>query len=134
VSLVAGRDAWRDLIGAWHRPEQAVSAGRPTRFDVEVDEVNDRARCGHSQALAHEQAALVEVLGDHARTIRPTVSQPILSRPQIGVRAICWASHATTSSKSRVCAAPGRAHGTAPSGCRSRGSADVAARTRSRSG
>src|SRR5215203_2764588 len=45
-------------------------------------------------------------------TIRPTVSQPTRSRPQIAVRAICWASHATTSSKSRVCAAPGRAHGT----------------------
>ena len=45
-------------------------------------------------------------------TIRPTVSQPIRSSPAIGVLAICWASHATTSSKSRVCGASGRAHGT----------------------
>jgi hypothetical protein len=35
-------------------------------------------------------------------TIRPTVSQPIRSNPAIGVLAICCASHATTSSKSRV--------------------------------
>jgi len=48
-------------------------------------------------------------------TIVPTVFHPIRSSPAIGVLAICWASHATTSSKSRVCAAPGRAHGTASS-------------------
>ena len=35
-------------------------------------------------------------------TIRPTESQPIRSSPAIGVLAICWASHAQTSSKSRV--------------------------------
>jgi hypothetical protein len=45
-------------------------------------------------------------------TMRPTVSQPIRSNPAIGVLAICWASHATTSAKSRVCCAPARAHGT----------------------
>src|SRR3954452_9337996 len=44
--------------------------------------------------------------------MRPTVSQPIRSRPAIGVLAICCASHATTSSRSRVCWEPGRAHGT----------------------
>src|SRR4051794_41914207 len=41
-------------------------------------------------------------------TTRPTVSQPTRSSPVIGVLAICCASQATTSSKSRVCAAPGR--------------------------
>src|SRR4029079_19739613 len=30
---------WRDLIGAWHRPKQAVSAGRPNLVEAEVDEV-----------------------------------------------------------------------------------------------
>jgi hypothetical protein len=40
------------------------------------------------------------------------VGQPTLSKRVIGANAICCASHATTSSKSRVCAAPGRAHGT----------------------
>src|SRR5918995_607452 len=40
-------------------------------------------------------------------TIGPIVCQPTLSSRVIGANAICCASHATTSSKSRVCAAPG---------------------------
>src|SRR3954466_7565738 len=48
-------------------------------------------------------------------TIRPTVSHPTRSSPLIGVLAICCASQATTSSKSRVCAAPALAHGTGSS-------------------
>ena len=70
-----------------------------------------------------------------AATIFPTVSQPIRSRPVIGVLAICCASHATTSSKSRVCCAPGRGpRHRARAARRSRGSTAGAARTRSRSG
>ena len=48
-------------------------------------------------------------------TIGPIVCQPTRSSRVIGANAICCASHATTSSKSRVCAAPGRAHGTGSS-------------------
>ena len=29
--------AWRDLIGAWHRPQQAVSAGHPLSVEVKGD-------------------------------------------------------------------------------------------------
>jgi hypothetical protein len=44
-------------------------------------------------------------------TIRPTVSQATRSSAVIGVVAICWASQATTSSKSRVYdARPGPEH------------------------
>src|SRR3954465_8047588 len=45
-------------------------------------------------------------------TNAPAVRHPIRSSRVIGVNAICCASHATVSSKSRVCTAPGRAHGT----------------------
>ena len=31
--------SWRDLIGAWHRPKQAVSAGVSNSVEVEVDRV-----------------------------------------------------------------------------------------------
>ncbi len=31
--------SWRDLIGAWHRPKQAVSAGVSHLVEVEVDRV-----------------------------------------------------------------------------------------------
>jgi len=37
---------------------------------------------------------LVEVVGDDALNDRPTESQPIRSRPAIGVLAICCASQA----------------------------------------
>ncbi|MCA1679097.1 MAG: hypothetical protein LC777_09225, partial [Actinobacteria bacterium] len=47
--------------------------------------------------------------------ILPTDSQPIRSSLVIGVLAICCASHATTSSKSRVYGARALAHGTASS-------------------
>ena len=46
-------------------------------------------------------------------TIRPTESQPIRNSPAIAVFAICCASQAATSSKSRVEREPGRAHPTA---------------------
>src|SRR5215211_3812978 len=45
-------DVWRDLIDAWHRLQQAVSARCPF-LSMQEDEVNDCARRGHSQALAH---------------------------------------------------------------------------------
>ncbi len=48
------------------------------------------------------QTALVEVLGGTRSTMRPTLSHATRISPVIGVLAICWASHATTSSKSRV--------------------------------
>ena len=44
----------RDLIGAWHRPQQAVSAGRPLNRSG-GGRGHDRARCGHPQALAHDR-------------------------------------------------------------------------------
>jgi hypothetical protein len=61
--------------------------------------VADLIHADRDQAL---QALLVEVVGEKRSTIRPTVSQPIRKSPAIGVFAICCASHATTSSKSRV--------------------------------
>ena len=48
-------------------------------------------------------------------TIAPTVRQPTRSSRVIGENAICWVSHATTSSKSRVWCPPALAHGTASS-------------------
>src|SRR5215203_6935611 len=47
-------DVRRDLIGAWHRPQQALSAGCLPR-SKEEDETDDGARRGHAQALAHDR-------------------------------------------------------------------------------
>ena len=47
-------DVRRDLIGAWQRPQQAVSAGRPASGRERTwTRRHDRARGGHPQALAH---------------------------------------------------------------------------------
>jgi DNA-directed RNA polymerase specialized sigma24 family protein len=45
----------RDLIGAWHRPKQAMSAGRPLSVEVKGDEGHDRARRGHAQEFTHDR-------------------------------------------------------------------------------
>lgn len=74
--------------------------------------VGDVVDADSAQAL---QAPLVEVVGHHTLDDRPTESQPMRSNPAIGVLTICWASQATTSSKSRVYDEPGRAHGTGSS-------------------
>ena len=45
----------RDLIGAWQRPQQGVSAERPLPLFNEGDEDDDGARCGPSQEFAHHR-------------------------------------------------------------------------------
>src|SRR3954454_5486129 len=57
VARRRSRDVRRDLIGAWQRPQQAVSAGDPP-VEVEVNTGDDRARGGRSQALAHDRRGL----------------------------------------------------------------------------
>src|SRR3954447_16798135 len=57
----------RDLIGAWQRPEQAVSAGRPLSDQVKGDEGDDRARCDmhkRSHTIAAVAAASGALLGE----------------------------------------------------------------------
>jgi hypothetical protein len=58
------------------------------------------------------QAGLVEVIANDPLDDLPDGISPDRQQPLNGVLAICCASHATTSSRSRVCAAPSRAHDT----------------------
>src|ERR1043166_1351069 len=60
---------WRDLIGAWHRPKQALSAGRPLSIEVKGDKVMivlgaDTHKRSHT--IAAVRAATGELLGDTA--------------------------------------------------------------------
>ena len=86
------------------------SGGRRPRSDSAGDggrtSHRHRSRRGRADARRSRRSATTR------STICPTVSHAIRSSPAIGFLAICCASQATTSSKSRVWCASGLAHGT----------------------